>query len=143
MKKILCLIFAILMPTLMLTSCKSKDAETPPTAIAATVKEKQFTAGVYYIASDDPRSVQIQIRDDNKIAIQYNRKTATEPGKYKIEGDVLRATITKTGNEYVFTIKDGKLFYDAASSKPSDKFVSDSGIVNGTEFYLDHGFEAR
>lgn len=143
MKKILCLVFAVLTPMLMLTSCKAENSEASTSAIAATVKEKQFTAGVYYIASDDPRSAQLQIRDNNKIAIQYNRKTSTESGKYKIEGDVLRATIAKTGNEYVFTIKDGKLFYDAESSKPSDKFVSDSGIVNGAEFYLDHGFEAR
>lgn len=141
MKKIISILLAALVPVLMFTACADKPAaDTAPTA---TVKNEEFTPGVYYITGEETHSVQIQIRDSHKIAIQYNHKTVTESGKYTIEGDVLRAAIEKTGCEYVFNITDGKLVYDAANSKASEKFLSDSGIVDGTEFYLGHGFEER
>ena len=145
MKKIISIILAALVPVLMFTACANKTAADATTKApeAATVKSDEFTAGVYYITGDDSRSVQIQIRDSYKIAIQYNQKIITESGKYTIEGNVLRAAIEKNGCEYVFNITDGKLVYDAQSSKASEKFLSDSGIVDGTEFYLVHGFEAR
>ncbi len=141
MKKIISILLAALVPMLMFTACADKtDADTAPTA---TVKNDEFTAGVYYITGEETHSVQIQIRDSHKIAIQYNQKTVTESGKYTIEDNVLRAAIEKNGCEYVFNITDGKLVYDAANSKASEKFLSDSGIVDGTEFYLGHGFEER
>lgn len=146
MKKIISLLFAILVPVLMFTACADKTtADTSKAPESATVKGKEFTAGVYFMTSDvvTSRSVQLQIRDDYKIAIQYNHKTTTESGKYSIDGDILTANIEKTGCVYVFNIKDGKLYFDQHSSTPSDKFLSDSGIINGTEFYLDHGFEKR
>lgn len=141
MKKIISILLAALVPVLMFTACADKTAaDTAPTA---TVKNDEFTPGVYYITGEETHSVQIQIRDSHKIAIQYNHKTVTESGKYTIEGNVLRAAIEKTDCEYVFNITDGKLVYDAANSKASEKFLSDSGIVDGTEFYLGHGFEER
>lgn len=144
MKKIISILLAALVPMLMLTACTDKPAADATKAPeAATVKGEEFTAGIYYMSSEQYHSVQIQIRDDYKIAVQYNRKTITESGKYTLDGDVLRADIEKNGCEYVFNIKDGKLYYDAAASTPSDKFLSESGIVDGAEFYLDHGFQAR
>ncbi len=140
MKKIISILLAALVPMLMFTACTDKPAAETS---SATVKGDEFTAGIYYMSSEQYHSVQIQIRDDYKIAVQYNRKTITESGKYTLDGDVLRADIEKNGCEYVFNIKDGKLYYDAAASTPSDKFLSESGIVDGAEFYLDHGFQAR
>lgn len=140
MKKIISILLAALVPMLMLASCADKPAAETS---SATVKGDEFTAGIYYMSSEQYHSVQIQIRDDYKIAIQYNHKTITESGKYTVDGDVLRADIEKNGCEYVFNIKDGKLYYDAAASTPSDKFISDAGIADGAEFYLDHGFQVR
>lgn len=141
MKKIISIILAALVPVFMFTACAEKPAA--DNALAATVKNDEFTAGLYYMTGDDSRSIQIQIRDSHKIAIQFNRKMTTESGKYTVENGVLRAVIDKYGSEYVFNITDGKLVYDAANSKASEKFLNDSGVVDGAEFYLDHEFQAK
>lgn len=142
MKKLISIIIAILVPVLTFTAC-AKEEPAAVTQNTAAVDNGTFTAGVYCMVSEDARPDQLQIRDENKIAIQYKSKTITESGKYTVEGDILRATIEKNGCEYVFNIKDGALFYDAAASTPSENFVENSMITDGTEFYLDHVFEAR
>ena len=141
MKKLISIIIAILVPVLMFTACseeKPAEAETK-----ATTESGSFISGVYIMASEEAYPDQIQIRDENKIAIQYNSKITTESGKYTVEGNVLRAVIEKNGCEYVFNIKDGSLFYDATASKPSENFVKESKVTDGAEFHLDHRFEAR
>ncbi len=143
MKKLFSVILAILMLTLTFTACSEEQTNAPSTEISATVENGTFTPGVYCVVTDEAIPDQLQIRDNNKIAIQYESKTITEAGKYTIEGDVLRVTIEKNGCEYVFNIKDGSLFYDAEASKPSEKFVAKSMIADGTELRLDHVFEAR
>lgn len=142
MKKLFSVILAILVPVLMFTAC-SKEKPAAVTHSKAEVNNGTLSSGVYYLVNDESRAVQIQIRDGNKIAIQYKSKTITESGKYTVEGDVLHTNIDKNGCEYVFNIKDGALFYDAAASLPSNTFVKESTVTDGAKFYLDHGFEAR
>ncbi len=145
MKKLLCLLIAALVPALMFTACSEpKEAVTTTAVEKATVKENAFTAGIYKMDGDsETRPCRIQIREENKIAIQYKSQTITEAGKYTVEGNVLRVTVVKTGNVYVFNIADGNLIYDEAASNPSAKFQKESGVVNGAKFTLDHTFEAR
>ena len=145
MKKLFSIILAVLIPVLMFAGCNKENAANTATAekIEATVDNGTFTAGVYFKAGEDSNVCQLQIRPENKIAIQYESKTITESGKYTVEGDVLIATIEKTGCKYVFNIIDGSLFYDANASTPSANFVEKSTIKDGAEFYLDHTFEAR
>ena len=144
MKKLFSVVLAILVPALMFTACaKEEETATTTEKIEATVDSGNFTAGVYLLTGEDSRACQLQIRNENKIAIQYESKTITESGKYTVEGDVLRAKIEKNGCEYVFNIIDGSLFYDANASTPSEKFVEKTAITDGAEFYLDHTFEAR
>ena len=143
MKKLFSVILAILMLTLAFAACSKEQTNAPSTEIAATVESGSFTPGIYSVVSDEAHPDRLQIRDNNKIAIQYESKTITEAGKYTVEGDVLRVTIEKNGCEYVFNIKNGSLFYDAEASKPSEKFVAKSMITDGTELRLDHVFEAR
>ena len=140
MKKLLSVFFAAIMSMLMLASCSSNSEQetTKPTAAPETI-----TQGVYLLESEETFPCKIQVRDSNKIAIQYNSNMITESGKYSFENDVLKAKIEKNGCEYVFNFKDGCLFYDAANSTPSEKFNEKSGISDGSKFYLDHRFEAR
>jgi hypothetical protein len=145
MKKILCLVFALLIPVLMFAGCDKNQNNAATTAVAATEKGGKFTAGIYFIEGDAEHRTQIQIRDQNgnSIAIQYNGKSSTEIGTYTVEGNTLVANIAKTGCKYVFNIEDGKLRFDAQNSIASESFLSDSGITDGTVLYLDHSFEAR
>ena len=145
MKKLFSVVLAILVPALMFTACAKEEAANTTTTekIEATVDSGNFTAGVYLKAGEDFNTCQLQIRSENKIAIQYESKTITESGKYSVEDNVLRAKIEKNGCEYVFNIIDGSLFYDANASTPSANFVEKSAIADGAEFYLDHTFEAR
>lgn len=135
MKKILSVFLAVIMPLMMFTSCKEE-----PTAVSTT--KNTIPHGIYLMTSDDIFPCKIQFRDE-MVVIEYNSNMSREPGKYEITEDTLRVMSEKNGSEYVFNIRDGKLYYDAANSKPSENFLKESGVVDGSEFYLSQTLQQK
>lgn len=135
MKKILSVLLAVLMPLIMLTSCKEE-----PTVVSPS--KNVIPHGIYLMTSDDVFPCKIQFRDE-MVVIEYNSNMQREPGKYELTDDTLRVMVEKNGSEYVFNVRDGKFYYDAANSNPSENFLRYSGVVDGSEFYFSQALQQK
>lgn len=121
MKKILCVILAVSM--LFLASCSGN----------------KLSYGIYYIDNDSPISCKLHYRSESSFAILYDN--ISERGTCVSEENRLTVDISDSDCVYVFDIKDGKLIYDADSSKPSEEFVSSGLVKDGDTFFV--AFESK
>lgn len=125
MKKLICIILTV--SFLFLAAC-SGSSNTDTSAPGY---------GIYQMSDgDNPNYCKLYFRNESRFSIQYG--VHSEGGACTIENGKLTVDIGNSDCFYVFDIENGNLVYNADKSSPSENFVADGSITDGTVFFLAH-----